>query len=36
MGDLVDYLCYCSQNNISLAISPEDEENLPHRKNEMR
>ncbi|MFR6662781.1 MAG: hypothetical protein ACLURG_05905 [Gemmiger sp.] len=21
MGDLVDYLCYCSQNNISLAIS---------------
>ena len=22
MGDLVDYLCYCSQNNISLAISP--------------
>ena len=32
MGDLVDYLCYCSQNNISLAISPEDEEKLyaPH------
>ncbi|WP_455192717.1 M23 family metallopeptidase [Gemmiger sp.] len=28
MGDLVDYLCYCSQNNISLAISPEDEEKL--------
>ena len=20
MGDLVDYLCYCSQNNISLAV----------------
>ena len=28
MGDLVDYLCYCLQNNISLAISPEDEEKL--------
>ena len=28
MGDLVDYLCHCSQNNISLAISPEDEEKL--------
>ena len=28
MGDLVDYLCYCSQNNISLAIFPEDEEKL--------
>lgn len=28
MGELVDYLCYCSQNNISLAISPEDEEKL--------
>ena len=28
MGDLVDYLCYCSQSNISLAISPEDEEKL--------
>lgn len=28
MGDLVDYLCYCSQNNISLSISPEDEEKL--------
>lgn len=28
MGDLVDYLCYCSQNNISLAISAEDEEKL--------
>ena len=28
MGDLVNYLCYCSQNNISLAISPEDEEKL--------
>ena len=28
MGDLVDYLCYCSQKNISLAISPEDEEKL--------
>ena len=28
MGVLVDYLCYCSQNNISLAISPEDEEKL--------
>ena len=28
MGDLVDYRCYCSQNNISLAISPEDEEKL--------
>ena len=28
MGDLVDYLCYCSQNNISLAISTEDEEKL--------
>ena len=26
--DLVDYLCYCSQNNISLSISPEDEEKL--------
>ena len=28
MGDLVDYLCYCPQSNISLAISPEDEEKL--------
>ena len=28
MGDLVDYLYYCSQNNISLAIFPKDEEKL--------
>ena len=33
MGDLVDYLCYCSQNNISLAISPEDEEKLYQGEN---
>lgn len=28
MGDLMDYLCYCAQNNISLGISPESEEEL--------
>ena len=36
MGDLVDYLCYCSQNNISLAISPEDEEKLYTAKLRLR
>lgn len=36
MSDLVDYLCYCSQNNISLAISPEDEEKLYTAKPRLR
>ena len=28
IGVLVDFMCYCSHNIISLAISPEDEEKL--------